>query len=182
MKLHWLYIVIGLIFLLMFIWMYRRQSKFVRDLTTESHAVEVYGLKGVEKPAFGKDSRPPRERFRSVVEKLRECVLTARSRITDARLSAAAEEDRKFYIGYLREVAEVLAGAEETPISGPLLVPLSAEASRLLGNGREDFMAGEKILTAQEADEVFLAGRQAARKDNEAEVMDDMPGLVARFS
>lgn len=181
MKFHWLYILIGLIFLLMFIWMYRRQSRFVRDLTTESHATSIYGLKAVEKPAFGKDSRPPRERFRSVVEKLRERVLTARGRITDARLSDASQEDRKFYIGYLREVAEVLAKAEETLISGPLLVPLSAEASRLLGNGREDFMAGEKVLTAQEADEVFLAGRQTARADNEAGALDEMPGLFARF-
>lgn len=181
MKLHWLYILIGLIFLLMFIWMYRRQSRFVRDLTTETHATSVYGLKGVEKPVFGKDNRPPRERFRSVVEKLRDRVLRARDRITDAVLSKASPDDRRFYIGYLREVTDILSAAEETLVSGPLLVPLSAEASRLLGNGREDFMAGEEVLTAQESEEAFLAGRQAARADNEAGSIDEMPGLFARF-
>ena len=42
-------------------------------------------------------------------------------------------------------------------------------------------MAGEKVLTAQEADELFLAGRQTARADNEAGALDEMPGLFARF-
>jgi hypothetical protein len=183
MTFNWIYIGTGIVLLGLFVWMYRRQTKFVKDLTTEKHAEEVYGLTGVEKPKFGETIRAPRDRFRASVEILRKGILDLRQSIGDARLAAASEDDVNFYLGYLREHAEAVAAGEGTKVSPAMLVPLSAEANRLLGNGKEDFLAGEPLLDAAIETAAAADGRSAAKADREADgEAAVMTALHARFT
>jgi hypothetical protein len=164
----WLYIGIGILLLLLLVWMYRRQVRYVKDITTDKAATEVYGLSGVEKPKFGEKIVTPRERFRLTVERIREVVLEARQAVGDARLNDLNEDDRRLYLGYLCERAEAIAAETGVPVTGPLLVPVSAEASRVLGNGREDFVAGEKLLDALTDSASATEGRALAKAGAEA--------------
>lgn len=168
MTFNWLYVGIGILLLLLFVWMYRRQVRYLKEITTDNAATEVYGLSGVEKPKFGEKIITPRERFRITVEALRELVLEARKVAGDERLAGLPESMRQLYVGYLRGHAEAIAGEAGVPVTGPLLVPVSAEASRVLGSGREDFMAGEKVMEAAMETAEAEEGRALAIAEREA--------------